>query len=140
MLILNFESGTRFQDFRKYNQHFGLFSTPFSLEINFLLANFLIECSSLEQQLDTYLKEKLNIVSLLEIYIKYLARKKYKQILIHNITFCKYIGMYSHNEELLFLMFFISSVKLHLLCIFNIIMFHLKPTPLSLSKKKYFQA
>ena len=31
-------------------------------------------------------------------------------------------------------MFFISSVKLHLLSIFNIIMFHLKPTPLSLSK------
>ena len=27
-----------------------------------------------------------------------------------------------------------SSVKLHLLSIFNIIMFHLKPTPLSLSK------
>ena len=32
------------------------------------------------------------------------------------------------------LMFFISSVKLHHLSIFNIIMFHLKPTPLSLSK------
>ena len=62
MLILNFESGTRFQDFRKNNHHFGLFLTPFSLEINFLLANFLIECS-LEQQLDTDLKEKLNIVS-----------------------------------------------------------------------------
>ena len=31
-------------------------------------------------------------------------------------------------------MFFISSVKLHLLSIFNIIMFHLKPTPLSLGK------
>ena len=45
MLILNFESGTRFQDFRKNNHHFGLFSTPFSLEINFLLAKFLIECS-----------------------------------------------------------------------------------------------
>ena len=43
MLILNFESGTRFQDFRKNNNHFGLFPTPFSLEINFLLANFLIE-------------------------------------------------------------------------------------------------
>ena len=64
MLILNFESGTRFQDFRKnnhhfeiifiilketinlLNHHFGLFSTPVSLEINFLLANFLIECST----------------------------------------------------------------------------------------------
>ena len=45
MLILNFESGTRFQDFRKNNHHFGLFSTPFSLEIHFVLANFLIECS-----------------------------------------------------------------------------------------------
>ena len=39
----NFESGTRSQDFRKNNHHFGLFSTPFSLEINFLLANFLID-------------------------------------------------------------------------------------------------
>ena len=66
MLILNFESGTRFQDFRKNNHHVGLFSTPFSLEINFLLA----------QQLDTDLKEKLNIVSLLGFYINYLARKK----------------------------------------------------------------
>ena len=45
MLILNFESGTRFQDFRKNNHRFGLFSTLFSLEIHFLLANFLIECS-----------------------------------------------------------------------------------------------
>ena len=32
-------------------------------------------------------------------------------------------------------MFFISFVKLQLLSIFNIIMFHLKPTPHSLSKK-----
>ena len=45
MLILNFESGTRFQDFRKYNHRFGLFLTPFLLEINFLLGKFLIECS-----------------------------------------------------------------------------------------------
>ena len=41
----NFEFGTRFQDFRKNNHHVGLFSTPFSIEINFILANFLIECS-----------------------------------------------------------------------------------------------
>ena len=45
MLILNFESGTRSQDFQKNNYNFGLFSTSFSLEINFLLANLLIECS-----------------------------------------------------------------------------------------------
>ena len=45
VLILNFESGTRFQHFQKNHHHFGLFSTPFSLEINFLLGNFLIECS-----------------------------------------------------------------------------------------------
>ena len=45
MLILDFESGTKFQDFRKNNHHFALFSTPFSFEINSLLANFLIECS-----------------------------------------------------------------------------------------------
>ena len=51
----------------------------------------------LEQQLDTDLKEKLNIVSLLEFYINYLTRKKYKQILIHDITFYKYVGMYLHN-------------------------------------------
>ena len=44
MLILNFKSGTRFHDIRKNHHHFGLFLTPFSLEINFLLANFLIEC------------------------------------------------------------------------------------------------
>ena len=44
-LILNFESETKFQDFRKNNHHFGPFSAPFSLEINFLPANFLIECS-----------------------------------------------------------------------------------------------
>ena len=74
VLILNFESGTRFQNFRKNNHNFGVFSTTFLLEINFLLANFLIECSR------TGLKEKLDIVSLLEFYINYLARKKYKQI------------------------------------------------------------
>ena len=55
-----------------------------------------------EKQLDTDLKEKLNIVSLLEFYINYLARKKYKQILIHNITFCKYVGMYLHIWEAIF--------------------------------------
>ena len=98
MVILNFESGTRFEDFRN---HFGLFSTPFSLEINFLLANFLIECSR-TTILDTDLKEKLNIVSLLEFYINYLTREKYKQILIHNITFCKYVGMYLHIREAIF--------------------------------------
>ena len=89
MLILNFKPGTRFQDFRKNNHRFGLFSTPFSLEINFLLANFPIECSRTTIMVDTDLKEKLSIVSLLEFYINYLARKKYKQILIHNMTFCK---------------------------------------------------
>ena len=68
-----FESWTRFQDFRKNNHHFGLFSTPISVEINFLLANFLFECS--KQQLDIELKEKLNIVCLLEFYINHLASK-----------------------------------------------------------------
>ena len=78
-LILNFESGTRFQDFRKIvNYHFGLFSTPFSLEINFYLQTFWLNV--LEQQLDTDLKEKLNSVSLLEFYNNYLPKKKYKQI------------------------------------------------------------
>ena len=60
----------------------------------------------LEHQLDTDPKEKLNIVSLLEFYINYLARKKYKQILIHNIcvsnTFCKYVGMNLHIREAIF--------------------------------------
>ena len=56
----------------------------------------------LEQQLDIDLKEKLNIVSLLEFYDNYLARKIYKQILIHNITFCKYVGMYLHIREAIF--------------------------------------
>ena len=100
MLILHFDSGTRFNDFQKNNHHFGLFSTSFSLEINFQLANFLMNV--LEQQLDTDLKEKLNIVSLLEFYINYLARKKHKQILIHDITFCKYVGMYLHIREAIF--------------------------------------
>ena len=71
MLILNFGPGTRFQDFRKKNHHFGLLSTPFSIKINFLLANFLIECSR-GAILDTDLNEKLNIVSLLEFYINYI--------------------------------------------------------------------
>ena len=53
----------------------------------------------LEQQLDTDLKEKLNIFSLLEFYINFLARKKYKQILIHNVTFYKYVGIYLHIRE-----------------------------------------
>ena len=56
----------------------------------------------LEQQLHTDLKEKLNIVSLLEFYINYLARKKFKQILIYDITFCKYVGMYLHMREAIF--------------------------------------
>ena len=103
MLILNFESGTRFQDFGKNNNRFCLFSTPFSLEINFYLQTFWLNV--LEQQLDTDVKEKLNIVSLLEFFINYLTREKYKQILIHNITFCKYImlvGMYLHIREAIF--------------------------------------
>ena len=61
-----------------------LFSTPFSLEINFLLANILIESSRTTIRYRS--ERKMNIVSLLEFYIDYLARKKYKQILIHNIT------------------------------------------------------
>ena len=101
MLFLNFESGTRFQNFRKNNHHFGLFSFPFSLKINFLLANFLIECSR-TTIIDTDLKEKLNIVSLLEFYINYLARKKYKQLLILNIAFYKHVGIYLHKYEMLF--------------------------------------
>ena len=105
MIILNFESGTRFQDFQKYNHHFGLFSTPFYLYINFLLANFLIECSRTTIRY-TDQNEILNIVFLLEFYNNYLARKKYKQILIHNITFCKYVGMYIYIYEKLF-----SSIK-----------------------------
>ena len=56
----------------------------------------------LEQQLKTDLIEKLNIVSLLEFYMNYLARKKYKQILIHNINFCKYVAMYLHIREAIF--------------------------------------
>ena len=91
VLILNFESGTRFQDFRKNIHHFVLFSIPFSLEINFLLANFLIECS--RSRIRYQSERKMNIVSSLEIYINYLVRKKYKQILIHNIIFCKYVGL-----------------------------------------------
>ena len=65
--ILNYEFGTRFQDFRK-NNHFDLFSTQFSLEINFIRANFLIVCS---RKTDTDQKKKFNIVSLLEFYINY---------------------------------------------------------------------
>ena len=56
----------------------------------------------LEKQLDTDLKEKLNNVSSLEFYIKYLSRIKYKQILIHNFTFYKYVGMYLHIREAIF--------------------------------------
>ena len=56
----------------------------------------------LEQQLDTDLKEKLIIACLLEFYFNYLARKKYKQILINNITFCKYVGMCLHIREAIF--------------------------------------
>ena len=60
----------------------------------------------LEQQLqlDTDLKEKFNIVSLLEFHINYLAMKKLKQILIHNITFCKHVdvGKYLHIRESIF--------------------------------------
>ena len=89
MLILNFESGTKFQDFLKNNHNFHLFSTPLSIEIKFLLTNCLIEC--IELQLDTDLKENFNIISLLEFYINYLARKKYKQILLCDITFCDYV-------------------------------------------------
>ena len=101
MLILNFKSELDFKISKKNNYHFGLFSTPFSLEINFLLANFLIECSRTTLRY-TDLKEKLKIVSLLEFYINYLAWKKHKQILIHNITFCMYVGMYLHIREAIF--------------------------------------
>ena len=46
----------------------------------------------------------MNVVSLLEFYINYLAKKKYKQLLIHNFTFCKYVlGMYlKHIQEAIF--------------------------------------
>ena len=67
MLILNIQSGTRFQDFRKNNNHVSLFSTPFSLEINFLLANFLIE--SYRTTIEYRSERKMIIVSLLEFIL-----------------------------------------------------------------------
>ena len=91
MLILNFESVTRFQNFRKNNHHFD----------SIFIRNKFSTCK-LEQQLDTDLKEKLNIVSLLEFYINYLAKKKYIQILNHDITFCEYLGKYLHIQEAIF--------------------------------------
>ena len=59
----------------------------------------------LGQQLDTgriRSERKLNIVSLFEFYNNYLTSKKYKQMLILNVTFCKYVSMYLHIGEAIF--------------------------------------
>ena len=61
-LIQEFEN--RFQDFRKNHQSFGIFATPFSVDINILPANFQMEC--IELQSDIQLKEKCDRVSLLD--------------------------------------------------------------------------
>lgn len=58
-LIQEFES--RFEDFRKKNQYFDIFATPFSVDINMLPTQFQTEC--IELQSDNQLKEKCYHVS-----------------------------------------------------------------------------
>ena len=66
------ECETRFQDFLINNLHFGIFSTPFSIDINILPPNILSE--RIELQAGTDFKEKFNNVSL--FYTNYLPMNK----------------------------------------------------------------
>lgn len=62
ILIQEFEN--RLQDFQKKPLLFCIFATPFSLVINTLPANFHMECTELQS--DVQLKEKIGCVSLPE--------------------------------------------------------------------------
>lgn len=95
-LIQEFES--RFQDFRKNEEYFNIFSTPFSLEINKLPSNLQMEC--IELQSDIQLKEKFGNVSLLEFYKDCLPRDKYPNFHNHALLMCSAFGSTYICEQL----------------------------------------
>ncbi|KAF0747377.1 general transcription factor II-I repeat domain-containing protein 2B-like [Aphis craccivora] len=73
ILILIYEFETRFQDFRKNNQLFAIFLTPFSVDITAVETKFQMNC--IELQSDIQLKEKFNQSSLLDFYKLYLPKE-----------------------------------------------------------------
>ena len=95
-LIQEFES--RFQDFRKNEEYFNIFSTPFYLEINKLPSNPQMKC--IELQSDIQLKEKFGNVSLLEFYKDYLPRDKYSNFHNHALLMSSVFGSIYICEQL----------------------------------------
>jgi hypothetical protein len=97
-LIQEFEN--RFQDFRKNHQSFGIFTTPFSVDINILPANLQMEC--IELQSDIQLKEKFDHVSLLDFYkiYEYLPREKYPSLHNHALFMSSLFGSTYICEQL----------------------------------------
>ncbi|XP_041419118.1 general transcription factor II-I repeat domain-containing protein 2-like [Xenopus laevis] len=95
-LIQEFEK--RFQDFRENKQHFAIFATPFSVDINMLPANFQMEC--IELQSDFQLKEKFDHVSLLDFYRSYLPRDKYPSLHNHALFMSSLFGSTYICEQL----------------------------------------
>ncbi|XP_041442018.1 general transcription factor II-I repeat domain-containing protein 2-like [Xenopus laevis] len=95
-LIQEFEK--RFQDFRENKQHFAIFATPFSVDINMLPANFQMEC--IELQSDFQLKEKFDHVSLLDFYRSYLPRDKYPSLHNHALFLSSLFGSTYICEQL----------------------------------------
>ncbi|XP_043917683.1 general transcription factor II-I repeat domain-containing protein 2B-like isoform X2 [Protopterus annectens] len=87
-LSQDFES--RFQDFRKHQQHFSIFATPFSVDINMLPANLQLEC--IELQSDIQLKEKFLQESLLDFYKLYLSKEKYPSLHEHALFMTSLLG------------------------------------------------
>lgn len=88
----------RFQDFRKNEENFKLFSTPFSLDINKLPSNLQMEC--IELQSDIQLKEKFGNVSLLEFYKNHLPCDKYPNFYNHALLMSSAFGSTYICEQL----------------------------------------
>ena len=87
-LIQEFEN--RFQDFQENNQYFAIFVTLFSVYINILPANFQMECTELQCNIE--LKEKFDHVPLLDFYRSHLPRDKYPLLTIMPYSCCHYLA------------------------------------------------
>ncbi|XP_043931708.1 general transcription factor II-I repeat domain-containing protein 2A-like isoform X1 [Protopterus annectens] len=87
-LAQDFQS--RFQDFRKHQQHFSIFATPFSIDINMLPANLQMKC--IELQSDIQLKEKILQASLMEFYKLYLPKEKCPSLHEHALFMTSLLG------------------------------------------------
>ena len=84
------EFNNRFQDFRKNNSYFSLFSSPFTANIDSVTENLQMEC--IDMQCDSLLKEKFGQVSLLDFYRSYVPKDKYPGIYNHSLLMASLFG------------------------------------------------